>query len=68
MLPDFFLERFDLPGELFIGREELSQMDEGSDNLDAGADRYSAPENVRKHHRPVFGEHARSVLKVLSPL
>ena len=39
MLPDSFLQRFDLPGKLFIGREELSQMDEGTDNLDAGADR-----------------------------
>jgi hypothetical protein len=56
---NFLLQRLGLPGELLIGGKELPQMDEGPDDLNAGAHRHGIFENVRKHHRPVFGEHAR---------
>ena len=68
VFPDLALQRLDLPRKLFVGGKELPQMDESPDYLDAGADRHDAFEDVREHHRPVFGEDARRVLQMLSAL
>jgi hypothetical protein len=68
VLPNLSLQRFDLPRELFVGGEELTQVDECPHHLDARADRNGAHKNVGQHHHPVLGEDVRQVLDVLTPL
>lgn len=68
VLPNLFLQRLDLPRELPVSSQELTQVDECPDDLDAGTDCNGTFKNVREHHHPMLGEDVRQVLHMVSTL
>ena len=62
------LQILDPAGQVLVSHQKLSKPDKNANNLDAGANRNGAIEDIRCHESTVLSKGTRGILEVLSPL
>ena len=67
VLCDAVLEFGELAGELLVGAEQLTQLDEGAHDIKADFDGAAGVEDAGDHHGAVFGEGVRAIARSAAP-